>query len=84
VDYATTNGTAVAGTDYTETKGTLAFAPGEMTRSFSVPVLDDGVAKQDRQFKVRLSNPAGGGVLVTNKTATVTVCDMRENAAAPV
>jgi len=80
VDYRTTNATALAGTDYTEKKSTLAFAAGEMTRSFVVPVLDDGVAKRDRQFKVVLSNATDGMALgtVANVTAIVTVCDMRE------
>lgn len=80
VDYVTTNGTAIAGSDYTETKGTLEFAKGEMTRSFVVPILDDGVARKDRQFKVVLSNPTGGMALgvAANAAATVTVCDARE------
>jgi len=80
VDYTTTNGTAIAGRDYAETKGTLTFGGGEMIQSFSVPILDDGVARTDRHFKVRLSNPTGGMVLgaVANVTATVTICDNRE------
>ena len=80
VEYATTNGTATAGSDYTETKGTLAFAEGEMTKFFNVPILNDGVAEKDEQFKVVLSNPTGGMVLATatNATATVTVCDVTE------
>lgn len=80
VDYATTNWSAFAGRDYVETKGTLTFAAAEMTRTITVPLLDDGVARQDRTFKVRLSNPTGGMALgnANNSTATVTVCDMRE------
>ncbi len=77
VDYATTNSTATAGSDYIKTQGTLAFAAGEMRRSFAVPILDDGVAEVDEQFKVVLSNPTAGMILGTtsNLTATVTVCD---------
>ena len=41
VDYATTDGQATAGDDYTATSGTLTFAPGELTRTVSVTVLDD-------------------------------------------
>jgi len=80
VDYATTNGTAKAGSDYAETKGTLTFAAGEMTQSFAVPILDDGVKEADEQFKVVLRNPTGGMVLgvASNVTATVTVCDTME------
>ncbi|MBI3417070.1 MAG: hypothetical protein HY043_17395, partial [Verrucomicrobia bacterium] len=78
VDYTTTNGTATAGSDYTETKGTLAFAPGEMSKSFTVPILNDGVAEKDEQFKVVLSNPTGGMVLGAAINVTATVCDVTE------
>jgi pimeloyl-ACP methyl ester carboxylesterase len=78
VDYATTNGTAIAGDDYTETKGTLAFAAGEMTRSFTVSILRNIVAKPDRQFQVALSNPTGGVTLGPAADVRVTVCDKRE------
>jgi hypothetical protein len=80
VDYATTNITAIAGQDYVETRGTLEFAPGEMARSFTVTVFDDGVAEPDEQFKVLLSNPTGGMALdvATNVTASVALCDLTE------
>ncbi|HRZ58936.1 MAG TPA: Calx-beta domain-containing protein, partial [Candidatus Paceibacterota bacterium] len=45
VDYRTHDGTAVAGQDYVETKGTLAFAPGELVQSVTIPVLTDGLAE---------------------------------------
>ncbi len=82
VDYATTNITAIAGQDYVETHGTLEFAAGEMTRSFTVTVFDDGVAELDEQFKVLLSNQTGGMALdvVTNVTASVALCDLTEMA----
>src|SRR4051794_2949070 len=38
VDYATSDGTATAGSDYTATNGTLNFAAGETTKTFTVPV----------------------------------------------
>ncbi len=80
VDYATSNLTAVAGQDYAGTNGTLEFAAGEMTKSFPVPVFDEGVAELDEKFKVLLSNPSGGMALgtATNLTATVTLCDLTE------
>ena len=39
VDYATANGTATAGSDYTAASGTLTFAPGTLTQTLGVPVL---------------------------------------------
>ena len=41
VDYATSDGTATAGADYTAASGTLSFAPGETAKTVSVAVLDD-------------------------------------------
>ena len=41
VDYATSDGTATAGEDYTATSGTLSFAPGDRSNTVSVPQLDD-------------------------------------------
>lgn len=80
VDYTTRNRAAIAGSDYSDTKGTLSFAAGEMAKSFVVPILNDGVAEKDEQFKVVLSNPSGGIALGTaaNVTATVTLCDVTE------
>jgi hypothetical protein len=78
VDFATSNLTATNGLDYAATNGTLSFAAGEMTKSFAVPVFDEGVAEPDEQFKVRLSNPSGGLALGTATNATVTLCDTTE------
>src|SRR5947209_7763962 len=41
VSYATANGTAVAGFDYRAASGTLKFAAGETTKTFSVGIVDD-------------------------------------------
>ena len=60
VDFTTADGTALAGSDYTATCGTLTFAPGETTRTILVPTLDDAVAEPTETFTVNLSNPTGG------------------------
>ena len=41
VDYATADGTATAGDDYTATSGTLTFDPGETSQTIAVPITDD-------------------------------------------
>jgi hypothetical protein len=60
VNFATANGSATAGTDYTTTNGTLAFAPGETTKTISVPVASDTANEPHETFSVTLSNPSTG------------------------
>ena len=53
VDYATVDGTAVAGEDYTATSGTLTFAAGERGKTVTVPILDDGHDEGARDLHVQ-------------------------------
>ncbi len=57
VAYATSDGTAVTGSDYTTTGGTLTFTPGETSKTVMVPVTADDVDEPDETFTVTLSNP---------------------------
>ncbi len=59
VDYATKDGTAAAGADYTAASGTLTFAPGETAKTVSVALLDDSIDEGKERFTLRLSNPRG-------------------------
>ena len=60
VAFATANGTATAGADYTATSGILNFADGETSMTITVPILDDTLDEPDETFTVTLSNPTGG------------------------
>jgi hypothetical protein len=74
VDYATADGTALTGSDYTGTSGTLTFAPGETVKSITVPILDDTSVESAKSFTVTLSNPVG--LLSSSLDAhTVTIVD---------
>lgn len=77
VDYATANGTATAGSDYTAKSGTLTFAAGETSKTISVPISADSSAESDETFTVTLSN-ASGDVNISNPTGTVTITDRPE------
>lgn len=57
VDYATTNGTATGGVDYTSSSGTLTFAPGETVKVVPVTILNSGAYVGDRTFTISLTNP---------------------------
>ena len=58
IHYATSDGTARAGLDYTATSGTLYIAPGETSATISVPVTADTEPGPDRTFSLVLSEPA--------------------------
>ena len=71
VDYATADGTAVAGEDYTATSGSLTFAAGERVKTVSVPILDDGHDEGHETFSLRLSNLAGARASDLEATGTI-------------
>ena len=73
VDFATLDGTATAGADYTATSGTLVFAPDEITKTITVPILHDAINEPDETFFVDLLNPAPGTMLGTPSSATFTI-----------
>ena len=62
VDYTTANRTAHAGEDYTATSGTLAFAPGETSKTVAVPLLDDAIDDDGETFALELSNARGSAL----------------------
>ena len=71
VDYATGDGTAKAGEDYTATSGTLTFAAGEKTKTVSVPILDDAIDEGEETFSFRLSNATGARIGDGEATGTI-------------
>jgi uncharacterized delta-60 repeat protein len=73
VQFATSDGTAIAGTDYVTTTGVLSFAPGQSTQSITIPILNSAVAGPDRTFTVTLNNATGGATLGATPSITVTV-----------
>src|SRR5439155_1041837 len=75
VQFATSDGTGVAGTDYTATSGTLTFGPGETTKTFTVPLLVPPTAAGVRSVKLALSNPGGGATLGPRTTAVIRIVD---------
>ena len=72
VDYATADGTAQQGSDYTAASGTLQFAPGEASKTIPVPTVDDTVEEQTEIFTITLSNPAGATIQDGTATGTIT------------
>ena len=75
VNYATSDGSAAAGTDYTTRSGTLSFAAGEMFRTIIVPILGNAAAADGAAFTVTLSGATGGGEVATPGAATVSIAN---------
>ena len=75
VDYATTDGTAQAGQDYTATSGTLTFAAGVVEQTVGVPVLDDVMDEGEESFTFTLSNATGALLADAEATGTIVNSD---------
>ena len=71
VNYATANGTATAGSDYTPTSGTLTFTPGVTSRTIAVSVLGDMLDENDESFTVTLNSPSNAGLASAVGTANI-------------
>jgi Ca2+-binding RTX toxin-like protein len=74
VQYATANGTAIAGSDYTSTSGTLTFNPGVTSQVINIPILNDSINEANETFTLNLASPINAS-LGTAKTATTAITD---------
>jgi uncharacterized repeat protein (TIGR01451 family) len=77
VQFATADGTGKAGVNYFATNGTLNFAPGVTSQSFTIDVIDDHIITADHTVVLSLSNPEGQGpiapILSPPSTAILTI-----------
>lgn len=71
VDFATKNGTALAGSDYTAANGTLTFAPGETQKQIVVQMTGDTVAEANETFTVTLATPTNATIQTGTATGTI-------------
>ena len=71
VDYATADGTATAGSDYTATSGTLTFQPGDTEKTVSVPITDDAVDDGGETLTLTLSSASGADLGDAEATGTI-------------
>nr|WP_322714928.1 Calx-beta domain-containing protein [Nostoc sp. ChiSLP03a]MDZ8216167.1 Calx-beta domain-containing protein [Nostoc sp. ChiSLP03a] len=71
VKYTTADGTAIAGTDYIATNGTITFAPGETTKTISVQVLGDTIDEFDETFFLNLSDATNATIADNQGVSTI-------------
>ena len=75
VNWATANGTAVAGRDYVRAVGKVTFAAGQVRQTLRVAVISDRLRESNETFSVSLSSPAGGRVSETGWRALGRILD---------
>jgi hypothetical protein len=80
VDYATSNGTATAGSDYVAKSGTLVLPAGTTTKTVNVTVKGDTVWEPNETFTVTLSNQTDGTLLDPTATGRITNDDKQPSA----
>ncbi|MDQ1558365.1 MAG: hypothetical protein QOD32_1425 [Pyrinomonadaceae bacterium] len=61
--------------DYLRTSGTLNFAPGEASKTISVPLVDDVFVEGDQLYDLILTNPTGGATLGAQFSTRVVITD---------
>jgi endoglucanase len=82
VDYATVDGTAKAGSDYTSTSGKLTFAAGETSKTVTVKVLSDSVSEGNETFGLKISNATAATIADATGTGTIVDASAAKAAAA--
>ena len=75
VSYSTNDNTATNGSDYTTTSGTLSFAQGQSSKTFTIPIKNDTAAEGAESLNLTLSNPTGGATLADGMRAVLIITD---------
>jgi hypothetical protein len=76
IDYGTRGELAAPGGDYAGMEGRITFAPGETSKTITVPIFDDQEVEGDETFRVVLNNPTGGATLSENtRSILITIGD---------
>lgn len=83
VNYATSANTASNGSDYTHISGTLTFAPGEVSKTVSVPILNNAIAEAAENFYLILSSPSANAT-IADSAGIATIIDNDAPSGTPV
>ncbi len=83
VQYATSDNSGLAGTDYIATSGTAIIQPGSTSTNITVPILGDRVTRCNKIFRVQLTSPIGapigdadGTLMILDPNASMNVLAM--------
>jgi hypothetical protein len=75
VHFASSDGTAHAGLDYTAKSGDVVFGANETTKTFTIAVANDQIIEGNRTVNLTLSAATGNGLLGGPNTAVLTIAD---------
>lgn len=76
VNYSTADGTAVSGSDYAATLGTLTFTPGLTTQTIVVTINGDTTAESNETWLINLSGALGAAIADSQGVGTITNDDV--------
>src|SRR5436190_4357343 len=79
VNFNSSNGTANQAQDYGHTAGTLTFGPGESSKTFQVPIINDTIAEPPETVNLQLSGATNGATLGSQQAATLFIFDNDAN-----
>jgi alpha-tubulin suppressor-like RCC1 family protein len=73
IDFSVSNGSALSGSHFTSSSGTLTFLPGEMIHTISILTIADPaeLCALDRNFTIHLSNASGAEIVTSSGTGTI-------------
>lgn len=83
VDFTIEDGSAVNGSDFQASSGTLIFADGQTTAVIEIAIVNNTLTGPDKTFQIHLSNPTGGSTLGTATTLVVTIQNDEAETAGP-
>ena len=83
VNYATDTNTAIYNSDYTHVSGQLTFAPGEVSKPVSVPIIDNSIFETIENFVLNLSAPSANAT-IADASALATIIDNDAQFGTPV
>ncbi len=75
VTFSTSDGTATAPADYTDSDQLVTFSPGQTSTTVTIPLVDDGFNEGNETINLTLTNPTGGARIGAQSTAVLTVTD---------
>ncbi len=75
VEYAMSDGTATAGTDYQQSSGLIQIEAGQEGHGLRLQITDDSEVEEDETLTITLSNPTNATLANVNNPLTVTIQD---------